>query len=125
MSTPALRFKTDEKVHPDVAQTLRSAGFDAMTAREQSLRGRSDDNIGAICRTEGRTLITHDLDFADIRNFAPADHPGIIVLRLDSQNRLSVLAALGRVLPLLSTEPLHAHLWIVEDHRIRIRTGDA
>jgi predicted nuclease of predicted toxin-antitoxin system len=124
MPDEILKFNTDENIHPDVAARLRAHGFDAMTAHEQSLRGWTDDAIGKLCRAESRTLLTHDLDFADIRNFNPDHHPGIIILRLDKQDRVNVLNALDRILPRLSVEILQGHIWIVEDDRIRIRSGD-
>ena len=37
------------------------------------------------CRTEGRILITLDLDFSDIRAYPPGTYPGIWVLRPPKQ----------------------------------------
>lgn len=116
-----MRFKLDENLHPDVAETLRQQGHDALTVFEQGLRGHADDDVAEVCRREGRTLITLDLDFANVRDYPPGDSPGIIVLRLASTGRTTLLRAIGRILPLLLTEPLSGHLWIVDDSRVRIR----
>jgi len=46
----------------------------------------------------------------------------LIVLRLKRQERPLVLEVFERLLPLLETEPLDGHLWIVEEERVRIRS---
>jgi hypothetical protein len=45
-----------------------------------------------------------------------------MVLRLKRQERPLVLEVFERLLPLLETEPLEKHLWIVEEDRVRIRS---
>jgi predicted nuclease of predicted toxin-antitoxin system len=63
----------------------------------------------------------HDMDFADIRAYPPAEYPGTIVLRLGQQDKPHVLSVLTRLMRILHTEPLEGHLWIVEENRVRIR----
>jgi predicted nuclease of predicted toxin-antitoxin system len=118
-----MRFKVDENLHPDAADLLRSAGHDAMTVYDQGLRGHTDEDIATICQREQRAIVTLDLDFSNIRQYPPEDYPGIIVLRLEKKSRPFVLNALTQILPLLATEPLAGHLWIVEEQRVRIRQG--
>jgi predicted nuclease of predicted toxin-antitoxin system len=117
-------FKFDENLHPDAAELFRQAGHDALTVYDQGLRGYGDDDVAEVCRQEGRALITLDLDFADVRTYPPSNYPGIIVLRIANQSRASVLRVLGRVLPLLDSEPVAGHLWIVDDYHARIRGTD-
>jgi predicted nuclease of predicted toxin-antitoxin system len=114
-------FKIDENLHPDVASFLRGHGYDAVTVWDQDLRGTPDANLAEVCRTEGRTLLTLDLDFADIRAYPPEEYPGLIVLRVAHQDRMSVLETLGRVVPLLERESLDKHLRIVDEQSVRIR----
>ena len=66
-------------------------------------------------------LLTLDLDFADIRAFPPGEYSGLIVLRLSVQAKPSVLAVIGRMIPLLNTEPLIGMLWVVDETALRIR----
>jgi hypothetical protein len=61
------------------------------------------------------------LDFSNILSYPPAQFAGIIVLRLADQAHAAVEAAIRRLLDLLNAEPIAGTLWIVEDHRIRIR----
>lgn len=118
-----MQFKFDENLHSDAAELFRQHGYDAATVFEQGLRGHDDSEVADACRREQRTLVTLDLDFADIRVYSPADYPGILVLRLVDQSRPAVQRVLQRVLTLLVTEPLAGHLWIVDDSQVRIRSA--
>lgn len=120
-----MQFKIDENLHPDTADLLRTAQYDAMTVYEQGLRGRSDREIALVCQQENRVIVTLDLDFSDIREFPPQNYAGIIVLRLSDQSRLRVLNVLAKLIPLFVTEPLVGHLWIVDEQRVRIRGMEA
>jgi predicted nuclease of predicted toxin-antitoxin system len=116
-----MQFKIDENLHCDAGDLLRQHGHDALTVFEQGLRGESDTAIANICRQESRAIITLDLDFSNIRVYPPTDYEGIIVLRLNDQSRASMLRVLGRIVRLFDTEPLAGRLWIVDEHRVRIR----
>jgi predicted nuclease of predicted toxin-antitoxin system len=115
------RFKIDENMPVEGAAVLTQAGHDALTVRDQQMGGRPDADVVTVCRQERRALVTLDLDFADIRAYPPADYAGIIVLRLSRLDKLRVLHALERVLPILENEPLAGKLWIVDETAVRIR----
>ncbi len=116
-------FKIDENLHEEVAELLRQHGHDAVSVFGQHLQGHPDDDVAAVCRREGRVIVTLDLDFSNILTYPPEDYAGIIVLRLHDPSRPPVVAAMRRLLPLLPTEPLAGHLWIVDDAGMRIRPG--
>ena len=116
-----MRFKFDENLPSDLGALLRRDGHDAHSVLDENLRGAADPSIAKVCQDEQRILITLDLDFAHIQNYPPRDYPGIIVLRLARQDRDTVLAIIPRILTLLQTEPIAQRLWIVDDHRTRIR----
>jgi predicted nuclease of predicted toxin-antitoxin system len=115
------RFKIDENLPREAADVLREAGHDAMSVMDQQLGGRQDPDIAAVCRAEDRTLVTLDLDFADIRAYPPSEYAGIIVLRLARLDKRSVIAVLQRLTRLIDEVPLAARLWIVGESSIRIR----
>lgn len=116
-------FKVDENLHEEVAELLRLNGHDAMTVFDQRLQGRDDEDVAVVCRREGRTIITQDLDFSNILVYPPQDYFGIVVLRLADQSRPSVLAVVKRILPLIACDPLVRTLWIVDEVGIRVRQG--
>ena len=88
------RFKVDENLPVEAAEVLRLAGYDALTVLDQSLGGSLDAPLASICRVESRALVTLDLDFSNIQAYLPSEHPGIIVLRLATQDKEHVLSTL-------------------------------
>jgi predicted nuclease of predicted toxin-antitoxin system len=116
-----MKFKIDENLPVEFAQVLQAAGHDASTILEEQLSGAPDPEVMAVSISENRAIVTLDLDFADIRLYPPEDHPGIIVFRVQPQDKERLLRCLTRVVPFLETEPVNRTLWIVEEDRIRIR----
>jgi len=119
-----MHFTTDENVHPDVAASMRQEGHDAVRVWDEAMRSISDANLAQVCRNEGRILMTFDFDFADIRLYPPGQFAGIIILRLASQDRRHVLRSLARLLPMLTESGMSGHLWIVDEHNVRVRGED-
>ena len=119
-----MRFKTDENLPIEVAELLRQNQHDARSVPEQQMAGQTDVQVARVCRSESPALVTLDLDFSDIRHYPPQDYNGIIVLRPAVQNRSTLMRLMSQVLMLLAQEPLDGRLWIVDDHRVRIRSGD-
>jgi len=116
-----VRIKTDENLPAEAAATLREFGFDAESVWDESLVGSDDEGIAARVRNEGRVLLTLDLDFANIRAYPPDQYPGIIVLRLKSQDKASVVAYVRRIAAALEERSPDGELWIVEGNRIRFQ----
>ena len=116
-----MKFKLDENLSPTLAKHFESSGHEAHSVVTQSLGGQSDERIIDVCAREQRTLITLDLDFANIQAYPPHQYPGIIVSRITNQSHSRVEAAIRRVVALLPRERLTGSLWIVEDHRVRVR----
>ena len=77
----------------------------------------------AFCRREKRVLVTLDVGFADIRSYPSAEGPCCLVFRLARLDREGVLSALQRVLPLLKKESVSEAIWVIDEWRVRIRTG--
>lgn len=118
-----MKFKIDENLPSDVGALLQRQGHEAHSVLDEHLGGAADMSIARVCQDERRILITLDLDFGHIKNYPPQDYHGIIVLRLARQDRDAVLAIIPRVLNLLETEAIEKCLWIVDEHRTRIRGG--
>ena len=116
-----MRFKIDENLPVEVAELLRLLAYDTLTVTEQGLNGQPDARVAEACQAEQRALVTLDLDFADIRRYPPSDYANIIVLRPVIQSIPSILRLLRRVLPLLAQQPLAGVLWMVDEHRVRMR----
>lgn len=130
-----MRFKLDENLGGQSLNVLRSAGFDAMSVAQQQLSGTPDINLADICRSEERTLITMDVEFANPLLYPPHEYRGIVLIRIHGRPSRELIQAAMQTLreglltkdnPQGSTIPLKGpdrHLWIVEPGRIRLYQG--
>lgn len=118
------RFKVDENLPAELSVLLKSSGHDAVSVLDQHLSGARDDRLAQVCQRERRVLLTLDLDFADIRAYPPAESRGVVVLRLEHQDKAHVIETVRRILPLLEREPTEGRLWIVDERKVRMRGGD-
>lgn len=114
-------FLVDENLPTEVADQLRGAGNDATTVFERRLVGETDMAVAAVCRTERRALLTLDLDFANTLLYPPKDYVGLVVLRLERQDKPSILKVTAALIARLAQEELEGRLWVVDEERIRIR----
>ena len=118
-----MRFKTDEHLPVEIKELLTQHQHDAVTVPDEDMAGAVDPDVAHICQKEARALVTLDLDFSDIRAYPPEEYQGIIVFRPALQCITTLVRLTARMIPLVDQEPLIGHLWIVEDHQVRIREG--
>ena len=118
-----MRFLVDASLPRSAAAVLRELGHDAVDVRDIGLRGATDDVIAEHARLNQLALITRDFDFADIRNYPPADYAGIVVLELPNHATgaqvVKALETFARAKEWL--ELLSGRLAIVEPSRVRFR----
>lgn len=86
-----MKIKLDENLPLRLATLLKDLGHDVHTVHDERLVGRADSEIWRASLNESRFLITQDLDFADLRRFAPGTHHGILLVRLHSPNRRNLV----------------------------------
>jgi predicted nuclease of predicted toxin-antitoxin system len=118
-----MRCKLDEHLPLEIKDLLSQHHHDAATVPEQGMTGSVDPVVAEICRKEARALLTLDLGFSDIRAYPPEAYSGIVVFRPSIQSITTLVRLTTRLLSLLEREQLEGHLWIVEDHQVRIREG--
>lgn len=117
-----MKFKLDENLGEMGRSLLEAAGHDVMTVAEQRLSGTDDDRLYAVCRDEGRVLITLDHDFGHVLRFPPEETAGIAVLESKGRNSpQAIRARVAELLAVLQTNTIDGQLWIVEPGRVRIR----
>ncbi len=116
-----MRFKLDENMPADLFAELTKDGHDVMTCHQEGIAGAVDPIVAMHAKSEDRVLATFDLDFADIRNYPPGTHPGIVVLRLLHQDVRNCVLAFSRLLISVTAADFAGNLIIVEDQRVRIR----
>jgi predicted nuclease of predicted toxin-antitoxin system len=81
------RFLVDESMGSEVAEILRSNGYNTKYVAEMGLLGHSDEDVFAAAWKEGRIIVTHDPDFLHCRRFPHHRNPGIVVVRPGSSGR--------------------------------------
>ncbi len=119
-----MKFLIDENISPLVAEHLRDLGYDAKHVREVDLKGRPDNEIMEYARREGRSLITLDADFADIRNYPLGSHAGIIRLKLKFAPSSAVVSCLKNLLGQIQDVPLDTGLLVTTDCKsYRVKGG--
>ncbi len=96
-----MKIKLHENLPFRLVTLLKNLGHDAHTVHEERLIGHHDRQIWEAAQKESRFLITQDLDFSDLRRFAPGSHHGILLIRLHSPNRRNLV---GRIDELFQKE---------------------
>ena len=85
-----MKIKLDENLPVRLTEILASLHHQVDTVADENLSGRSDREVWESAQREERFLITQDLDFSDLRRFAPGTHYGILLVRLRSPDRRSL-----------------------------------
>jgi predicted nuclease of predicted toxin-antitoxin system len=121
-----MRIKLDENMPVSLSAALRHLGHDVETIPEEGLAAAPDAAVWSAAQSEGRFLVTQDLDFSDVRRFAPGSHHGILLVRLRDPDRSALIE---RVRTLFAQEPVEtrrACFVIATEHKLRVRRpGDA
>jgi len=120
-----MKIKIDENLPASLAQILFKLGHDAETVPQEGMAGKPDEQVWREVKKTGRFLITQDLDFSDIRQFAPGSHHGVLLVRLREPGRLALI---NRIRALFETEKVEVwkgSLVIATNHKIRIHNTDS
>jgi predicted nuclease of predicted toxin-antitoxin system len=116
-----MKVKLDENLGHQAEELLRKNGHDVQTVASQELWGSEDTPLIQTCRSEGRCLVTLDLEFANPLVFRPSEYEGIAVLRLPRKpspdDLLDVIKTLAGA---LTREEIKGKLWTVQSGRVRV-----
>ena len=116
-----MKIKLDECLSVKLAQVLERLGHDVETVSSEGLTGHADTDVWHAAQTEGRFLITEDLDFADIRRFARGQHAGVLVLRLQTPGIVAICRRLEALFTFEDIEDWRSCLVVATDTKLRIR----
>lgn len=115
-----MRLKLDENLGKRNIELFQAAGHDVCTVLEQELTSTDDRTLINICASEGRCLVTLDLDFSNPLVFKPSLFAGIAVLRLPSRFTPQDLSNVVQTLIVgLERTDIIGKLWTVQAGRIR------
>ena len=92
-----MKIKLDENLPASLATTLTRLRHDVHTVAQEELSGCSDRELWDAAQRDERFLITQDLDFSDLRQFAPGTHHGILLVRLRTPDRQNLINRVGQI----------------------------
>ncbi len=116
-----MKIKLDENLPVRLARALEQLGHDTDTIPQEGLAGREDPQVWEAAQETGRFLITQDLDFPDIRRFAPGTHYGILLVRLRDPGRNALLKRIQGLFHAEAVENWKRCFVVVTDRKLRIR----
>ena len=116
-----MKLKLDENLPESLLHELTAIGEDMDTVRLEGLAGASDPNVWRAAQSSGRLLITQDLDFSDVRQFAPGTHHGLMLVRLRVPGRRALAARIAEVFRLEDSASWARCLVLLTDHKLRVR----
>ncbi|WP_017319094.1 DUF5615 family PIN-like protein [Mastigocladopsis repens] len=93
-----MKFLADMGISLRTVAWLRDAGYDTVYLREEDLQRLPDDEILLKARTEGRIVLTVDLDFAQLLAVGGETLPSVILFRLGNENYETIHERLTKVL---------------------------
>jgi len=117
-----MHFLIDASLPRLCRSVLHQAGHEATDVRDIGLTTAADPVIAAYAVQHQFCILTGDYDFADIRQFPPREHAGIVLLSLPKEGAtVDVVCDILR--KFLSDMPsdLHGRLFVTRNGRIRIR----
>jgi len=85
-----MKVKLDENLPESLLAVLATLDHDVDNVRLEGLAGRADSDVWKAAQSSGRLFVTQDLDFSDMRKFAPGTHHGLLLVRLRSPGRLEL-----------------------------------
>jgi predicted nuclease of predicted toxin-antitoxin system len=116
-----MKIKLDENLPSGLAKILAQLGHDADAITDEGLAGSDDPQVWEAAQRTGRFLITQDLDFSDIRKFAPGTHHGILLVRLREPGRVALMRRIRYLFETEDTEQWQRCFVVVTEHKIRVR----
>lgn len=115
-----MKIKLDENLPAALKSDLEALGHDVHTVDEEGLTGAEDESVWDACTTEARFLITQDLDFSDTRRFAPGEHAGILVVRLEEPGRGALRVFVRELARVYDLEQWSACFVVATKHKVRV-----
>ena|ERR1035437_2467148 len=115
-----MKIKLDENLPFRLTAILSSLHHDVHTVAEENLSGGSDRDIWEAAQRDARFLITQDLDFSDLRRFAPGTHHGILLVRLRSPDRQGLIRRIQEVFQHEDVSRWSGCFVVATDRKIRV-----
>jgi len=116
-----MRIKLDENLPVECKADLHTLGHDVHTIEDERLSGHDDQEIWRAAQNEKRFLITQDLDFSDLRRYAPGQHSGILLLRLKWPSRARLASRIEAIFRVEPVETWTGCFAVATEQKVRVR----
>lgn len=116
-----MRFLADLGISPKIVDFLQDLGHLAIHLQQQGLYRLKDSEILEKACKEGRTVLTHDLDFGDLLAASGADLPSVVIFRLRNMRPEHVNRYLLEIISQYRESLEHGAVITVTEGRIRLR----
>ena len=116
-----MKLKLDENISCHLKTVLKNLNHDVLTVSDQDLLSQNDITIGKAVKTEGRMLLTLDLEFGDLRKYPPGSHPGIILFRPRSFGPLAVNRFVEGFVRDTDLDQFNGCVVVVDPSKVRVR----
>lgn len=116
-----MKFLANMGISPDTVAYLQSRGYDAIHLMDEGLAKMSDSQVLAKARSEGRIVLTHDLDFGDLMAASGTSSPSVILFRLHDMRPHSVNHHLLQVIDRFRSELEQGVIITITEGNIRVR----
>jgi predicted nuclease of predicted toxin-antitoxin system len=116
-----LNIKLDENLPERLVEALATLGHDVDTVRAERLNGRPDPDVWSATQAAKRFFITQDLDFSDMRQYAPGTHAGLLLVRLARPSRSTLFERVVAVFQTEDVEDWVGCLVVVTDRKVRVK----
>ncbi len=116
-----MRFLADMGVSYRTIKWLRDAGHDVVHLRDQGLHRLPNGEIFGKAISEGRIILTFDLDFGEIVALARGQRVGVVLFRLNNTSAPFLNRRLAAVVANAELALCGGAFVVVEDSRHRVR----
>ena len=120
-----MKIKLDENLPVALHGVLHSYGHDVDTVADEHLVGEPDEVVWQAAQNAERLLITQDLDFSDVRKFAPGTHHGVLLVRLAKPGRHALFECVSSIFEAEDVDSWHGCFVVASDRKLRIRRPSA
>jgi hypothetical protein len=115
-----MRLKLDENLPDTLLSALATLNHEVDNVRIEGLSGHADFQVWKAAQEANRFLITQDLDFSDIRRFAPGTHHGLMLVRLRVPGRRALALRITDVFRAEAVETWARCFVLLTDHKLRV-----
>lgn len=114
-------IKLDENLPSRLVDALGSLGHNVDTVPAENLAGHPDEDVWDAAQSNGRFLITQDLDFSDMRRYQPGTHPGILLVRLRNPGRNALFTKVKSLFEHEAVESWTGCFVVATERKLRVR----